>query len=373
MYYILISRNAFFDKEDKVRKEINELLKLVEDKEIQVVLVTRSKATYKDKIAEYLPEYSSKIKFGQRGELSRKFTKNNKNFMLIGAVNEDIRIAANNRILLINPLWIKNVEPNIDKYGFKLKNVKQIVQCIEILSLENQLFNDFKVDDKTRLIAVSNANKYYAVENEAQMIEEYKKTLKYGHDYYKYAVYFHYLTMIFRMSEFHDVDYWMAVPSSSGSNENNIYDIVKSTRYLLKNRASDELFVRHTPAKKSTFMDSNVRIKEGSKRHLETIHLNPKYKGKLKGKKICVIDDYVTYGASFECIRNLLVTEGVREIILVAIGSFQKPYYKEDYKIIGDIYKPKMEFRLNEKGQIIGTVNEKSSQIINRIYEIIKS
>jgi predicted amidophosphoribosyltransferase len=371
VFTLLISRNAFFDENNNVRKEIFTLMDLIKDRDIQVGLVTRSAALYKKIIYESFPQ-SDKIKYARRGDWSRKIVENNKNIMLIGAVNEDIYIAANNKILLINPTWI-DVEENIQKYGFKLKNFHQIIQCIDILGLETQLLYDFRVDEKTRLIAVSNANKYYAVKNEEEMIKKYMGTLKYGNDYYKYAVYFHYLTMIFGMEEFHDVDYWMAFPSSTGSNENNIYDIVKRTRYLLNNRRSGELFIRHTPAEKSTSMSRTKRLQEGCRRHLETIHLNPKYKGKLKGKKVCVIDDYTTNGASFESARNLLIHEEVREIILVAIGTFQKSYNKEDYKITGNVYEPGANFTLMGEKTIYGTENEKSSEIINKIYDIITS
>lgn len=372
MYFLLISRNVFFDKKDNIRKEIYELLSMIEDKEIEIVLVSRNKDMYKKIIEEKLPN-TNKIRYGQRGLLSKKFVKNPKNIMLVGAVDEDIRIAANNKILLVNPLWIDNVDSKIVKYGFDLKNFNQIIQCIDILNLDNEIFYDFPIDEKTRLIAVSNANKYFAVENEAEMIKKYKETLKYGNEHYKYAVYFHYLTMIIGMKEFDDVYYWMSVPSSTGSNENNIYDIVKQTRYLLKNSRSEELFIRHKPARKSTSMKSEDRIKEGCKRHFETIHLNPKYKGKLKGKKICVLDDYFTNGSSFECIRNLLINEEVSEIILVAIGTFRKPYHKEDYKINGNVYEAGFEYSFVNKRVIKGTPNEKSSEIINEIHNIIKS
>ncbi|MDG4656408.1 hypothetical protein P6P90_03595 [Ectobacillus antri] len=371
MHYLLISRNVFFDDKENIREEIIKFLDTIEHKDIQVVLVTREKQKYQSIIEDKLPNHD-KIKYGIRGRLSRKFVDNPKNMILIGAVDEDIRIAANNKILLINPLWIKNVEPKIEKYGFQLRSFSQLIQCIDILNLNNEIFYDFKIDNKTRLIAVSNANKYYAVENEIQMIDRYKKTLKYGNETYRYAVYFHYLTMIIGMEAFNNIDYWMSVPSSTGSNENNIYDIVKRTRYLLNNRRSEELFIRHKPAQKSTTMKSEDRIKEGCKRHLETIHLNPKYKGKLKGKRICILDDYFTYGASFESIRNLLIHEEVGEIILVAIGTFQKPYYKENFQITGDIYQPGFEYSLINKDIIYGTANERSSEIINKIYDIIK-
>jgi predicted amidophosphoribosyltransferase len=372
IFYLLISRTVFFDHNDKIRSEIPDFLKTIQNKEIQVVIVTRSSARYKKIVDEELSEYG--IKFGNRGKLSRKvFDGIYSNVMLIGAVDEDIRIAANNKILLINPLWITNIETNIEKYGFQLQHFNQIIQCIDILKLNCELFYDLRIDGKTRLIAVSNANKYYAVENEQEMISKYMRTLKYGNRDYRYAVYFHYLTMIYGMEEFSDVDLWMAVPSSTGSNNNNIYDIVKRTRYLLNNRKSQDVFIRHRPAQKSTYMDSYDRIRQGCKRHLDTIHLNPYYKGKLKGKKICILDDYTTYGPSFESVRNLLLKEGVSEIILVAIGTFQKEYYKEEYEITGDVFGPGYTYKLKEKIRIVGESNELATEMINNIYKIINS
>jgi predicted amidophosphoribosyltransferase len=370
-FYLMISRNVFFDKAENVREEIFDLLRLVKGREIQIVLVTRSRSKYERIMSEQLPEDHG-IRCGHRGELSRKFVDINKNFMLVGAVDEDIRIAANNKILFINPLWIRDVEPKVQQYGFQLNSFEQIIQCIDILSLENQLFYDFTVDEKTRLIALSNANKYYAVEKEMDMIHKYRSTLKYNNNDYKYAVYFHYLTMILGMKDFHDVDYWMSVPSSSGSNENNIYDIAKRTRYLLNNRRSDELFIRYTPCRKSTSMDKEERLRRGCTRHFDTIHLHPKYKGKLKGAKVCVLDDYVTNGTSFETIRNLLIHEGVREIILVAIGTFQNSYQKEEYELTGNLYEPLYDYNLNTKGFIRGRANEKAIEIINHIHDIVK-
>ncbi|WLD93359.1 hypothetical protein [Alkalihalobacillus sp. AL-G] len=368
MFNLLISRSVFFDVDYSIRPEMFDLVNLIKGKEIQIYIVSRTKEKYKEILVENNLE---NIKFGNRGKLSRKIIEDNKNFMFLGSVDQDIYIAANNKLLLINPTWI-DVEENIDKYGFKLNSVGQVVKCIDILRLETELFYDFSVNEKTRLIAVSNANKFFAVKNENEMIQRYMKTLKFGSNTYQYAVYFHYLTIITGMDEFKDVDYWMSVPSSSGKNDNFVYDLVKQTRYLLNNRRSQELFIRHTPAKKSTSIDKLERIRQGCTRHLDTIQLNPKYKGKLKNSKICVLDDYVTNGASFECVRNLLINEGVSEIILIAIGSFRSLYQKEDVTINGNVYKPGFQYSINSRELIRGKANEKSSEVVNEIYEIIK-
>ncbi|MED3983484.1 hypothetical protein P4646_05265 [Peribacillus simplex] len=68
-----------------------------------------------------------------------------------------------------------------------------------------------------------------------------------------------------------------------------------------------------------------------------------------------------------------MINEGVSEIILVAIGSFKKPYYIEDYTILGNVYEPGYTYQLERKRRIQGIVNEKSSEIINQIHNIIKS
>ena len=370
-FNILISRNVFFDQNDKIRNEIHELFDSIQGREIQLVLVTRNKLKYKKIIDESFSENHG-IKFGNRADLSRKFTSNNKGLLILGAVKEDIWIAANNQILLINPQWVSGVAEEIETYGFKLQNYLQVLECIDILNIETQLFYNFAIDENTRLIAVSNANKYYTVKKEEEMIHTYRGILKFGVENYKYAVYFHYLTMIIGTEYFKDVDYWMTVPSSDGTNKNNIYEIVKHTRYLLKNNKKDELFIRHTPAKKSTSMSRDERISIGCKRHLDTLILNPKYKGKLKGKKICVLDDYVTNGTSFESIRNMLKHEEVSEIILIAIGTFKQPYQKEDYKLTGDLYKPGFDYSFVGSDILRGTANDKSLEVIELIHDIIK-
>ncbi|WP_271398146.1 hypothetical protein [Salinicoccus roseus] len=371
MFYLLISRNAFFDNDNKIRSEIVDILSSIKGKDIQVVLVTRSIAKYKSLLNEQL-DNSSQVKYIHRRNISKSALKKNNNIMLIGAVDTDIRIAANNKILMINPSWIPNVEDNILKYGFELDSVDQLLKCIEIFNIEPELYSDFHIDSSTRLIAVSNANKFRKLfDNEENMIEIYKSTLKYNNDFYKYALYLHYLTVITGLYVFEDVDYWMSVPSSTGKNNNNVYDVVKQTRYLMKNQRKEEMFIRHTPAKKSTYMSPADRKRLGCSRHLETIHLNEKYKGKLKGKKICVIDDYVTNGSSFESIRNLLVKEEVKEVIFLAIGSFAQPYIKEEVDIFGDVFSSGYKFKSKHREYLQPEKNAKAQQVVNKIHEII--
>lgn len=372
--YILVSRNAFFNDDKEIRSEIIELYNKINREEIQIVFVSRTLAEYKGIIEQVFGK--DEILLGNRRSLSGKFIEGsskatNKDFVLIGAIDEDIRIGANNKIILFNPTWI-DVEEKIEKYGFEIGSISNLYQCINILNLEKGFMYDTKIDERTTLIALCDAREYYAVANEKEMLKRYKNVLKYNQVKYQYAVYFHYLCNLFNDERFSDVDYWMAVPSSSGKNANYIYEMVKNTRYILNNRKSEDLFIRHIEAPKSTYLTPEERIAQGCTRHLETIHLNPKYKKQLKGKKICIIDDYVNNGTSFDTLRNLLKELEVSEIILLAVGTFQKPYIREDYNIFGDVFNGEFSFEKTHSTTINHYPNYEAQRRIKDIYDIIR-
>lgn len=291
--------------------------------------------------------------------------------MLIGYVDYDIRISANNKILLVNPGWLDKVEAKILKYGFELRDIRQVLECIDILQLKTEVYYEVKIDSHSKLLAVSDAKTLHAVASEKEIKDIYQRTLKRNKQAFRHAIYFHYLTMVYGLEILHDVDYWMTFPSSTGENKNYIYDIVKKTRYLLNNRNSKDLLIRHTPTEKSAYMDKREKEIKGAKRHLQTIHLNPEYQGKLKDKKVVIMDDYTTTGNSFESARNLLLNQGVKEIIFLAIGSYQNEYKKEDFNIEGDVYSS--EFLAVKEGdsRIPGVKNLQATTVLNEIYSII--
>lgn len=373
--YILISRSVFLNKNSEVREEFIQLHHKLKHTGIKLMLITRNENISSCRAILKKTFGEGEVFIGKRLDFSKKFIEgnekiSNKDFIMVGSVEEDIRIVANNKIVLFNPTWLQ-VDEKIVKYGFRIESIDKLIRCIDILNLENQFMFDAEIDEKTTLIALCDAREYYAVSDELEMLKQYKGVLKFNKEPYQYAVYFHYVCNLLNDDRFRDVDYWMAVPSSSGSNNNYVYEMITNTRYLMNDRKKEDLFIRHKPAQKSTYMDKAERIYLGCTRHFDTIHLNPKYKGKLKGKKICIIDDYVTNGTSFETIRNLLENEGVKEIILLAIGSFKKPYIKENYRIEGNVYEKAFKYELLNRETIRVVANDYAREAIRNIYSII--
>ncbi|MFF7545725.1 hypothetical protein ACFZCU_19165 [Streptomyces canus] len=53
-----------------------------------------------------------------------------------------------------------------------------------------------------------------------------------------------------------------------------------------------------------------------------TVRVNPKYKGKLKGKTVIVFDDFTTEGKSIEWARTLLTSAKAAQVIALTIGKY---------------------------------------------------
>ncbi|MEU2762949.1 hypothetical protein [Streptomyces sp. NPDC007094] len=53
-----------------------------------------------------------------------------------------------------------------------------------------------------------------------------------------------------------------------------------------------------------------------------TVRINPKYRGKLKGKTVVVFDDFTTEGKSIEWARTLLTSANVDQVIALTIGKY---------------------------------------------------
>lgn len=372
-YIVLLSSGVCFEN-GIITDEFKDLYQLSLQNEISLAIISRNshKTMYTHKIIEaFGPD--NKISIVDRQICSRGNTlgDDDKNrILIVGAIKEDIWIAANNQILLVNPLWIDKVDTSILKYGFSISSPKQLVECISILKLDTQIYQRQKLSDVTEIISITRARNFRATLEQNAVINDYREYLKRGADKYRYAVFFHYLSMLFKSNEFRDIDYWTGAPSSTGATNNGIYEIVDYSRYLMKKREA-ALIVRHKPAEKSTEIRSNIRKTLDSSRHFSTMHVNPNFRNSIAGKKIVVLDDYVTNGHTFEATRLLLEAAGAAKIYLISIGTYENPYQLQEVNFNGDIFNPNYKFEIINKKDLHFFYNNEALDIIDEIYEII--
>ena len=143
--------------------------------------------------------------------------------------------------------------------------------------------------------------------------------------------------------EFKGIQDWSIFPSSGTDLNKDMWEFKERTIWLKDGRKSEPIFIRHTATYKS---HEHKSTRLPCDRYFDTIKLNDKYKGKLNGRVVCVLDDYLTNGTSFEIARNLLLKSGVTKIFFVSLVSYYKTrecnhYFRQDEDIKGDVYSSK--------------------------------
>lgn len=303
-----------------------------------------------------------------------------KTTIIIGSSDDDLHIAANNKLLLINPQWSYICEEKPLKYGFSLGTPYILIRMLKIIENQNKWYYELKLDEKSTVYALTSANNNIASETESVMIDRFRSLLKSGDRTFFEALFFHLISGIMKSDALRKITIWGIMPSSGITLNKDMLEIKERCRYLTNGRNQKPLLLRHTPVEKSRHTNPRDRLNIGAKKHLESIQINPEYRGKIVGKTVCILDDYVTNGCSFEAVRNLLMAAGAEKVYFVALGRFRKGalgvYQKEEYYIEGNIYGNNYlstrtsidsEFGRN------GNYNHEAREEVENIYEILKS
>ncbi|EAE7282567.1 hypothetical protein BJN22_14295 [Listeria monocytogenes] len=386
--HIILSSATIFDQDDSIYDGIVEMLKEFSKRKYDVLFVSHQwekHALFEHCIHE---ETGLEIKFRTRADI-REVLKNPENkaclktAIVVGSSDEDLYLAANFKLLLINPEWSYIKELKAIKYGFSLGVPEKVAKMIDIIKNQQSWFFELEIDSNCKLYALTSANNNSATGDEEEIINNFRKILKEGYKKNFEALFFHFIASVMKSDELREIDIWSIMPSSGTALNPDMLEIKERCRYLTgrrKDNFDNPLFIRHRPTRKSHLTRPEERLRTGAKKHLSTINLNPDYKRSLKGKVVCVIDDYITNGTSFEALRNILIKAGAKKVIFVAIGRFKKGefgvYQKEDYRIDGDVFTTDYSFKLSQIDQnfgVNGKYNSKAKEEVENIYNILYS
>ncbi|MDU5494069.1 MAG: phosphoribosyltransferase [Clostridium perfringens] len=299
-----------------------------------------------------------------------------KYFIVIGNTDQDLYLAANNKLLFITPIWCP-LEEKADKYGFKSTKLSGLEKLLKIVENQNSWFYRLDLDDKTTVLALTNANTFgrnNSVE-ETEIIENFKKVLKEGDKRYYNVLLCHFLAAISNNLEFKEIQDWAIYPSSGTTINEDMLSFKERARWLMGGKKKHDMFIRHT----STWQSKKANVLGENRlpcdRHFDTIVLGPKYKNRLKDRVVCVFDDYTTNGTSFEVARNMLLKEGVKKIFFVALGKYHRnrpeQYIMQNYNLKGDLTKPGFTYELISSEWKNGDFDNNAKQEIEELYNIL--
>lgn len=298
-------------------------------------------------------------------------------FILIGSSDEDLVLAANKRILIINPGWSVKQGVKPARYGITLQRPHQLFEAIRLIANQSNWYYQLHVGENTKVLALTSANTFNRDVNqtEKEILEGFESLLKSGDRSYFNTLYFHLISGVMKNQELRNVDIWGTFPSSSGELNEELEELKERCRYLTNKRMNEPLFIRHTHVNKSHHTPHETRLSHGCVKHFDSIILNPYYLKRVKGKAVCVIDDYITNGISFEAARNLLLEAGASKVILVALGRYKRGqhgiYQHEAYNLNGNITQQGYNYKLNSKEYLIGEYSNEARDEVRRIYQIL--
>lgn len=174
-------------------------------------------------------------------------------------------------------------------------------------------------------------------------IKLYSPHLPFGHSSENKPKYSFTSTAIAKDFTFKEVQDWAVAPSSSTNPPQIMGELKERVRYMMNGRKPEAIFIRHTETSKSRFDNRDERQRDDyCQKHFRSIRVNDAYRGKLKDRVVCVFDDYLTYGNTFEALRNLLVECKVKKIIFVSIGKFvywnESEYIQKYFSIRGNVH-----------------------------------
>lgn len=375
---VVLTRLTIFNEEYEMYEGIEELLCSLNREGHNIIVISHSSQSLEimKGIFEYTFEF--KVICSYRKAIRENVDKTNANdFILVGSSDEDLILAANKRILIINPGWSIKQDEKPARYGITLERPKQLFEAIRLIANQNRWYFKLEVDRYTTVLALTSANTMNrdVKTSEREVLDGFEGLLKAGDRRYFNTLYFHLISGVMKDSELRNVEIWGTFPTSSQSINEELEELKERCRFLTGRKMIQPLFIRHTAVAKSHQTPFVTRISQGCQKHFDSIILNPYYSNRIKGKIVCVLDDYLTNGISFESARNLLLKAGAQKVILLALGRYKRGvegvYQHEEYNLPENITKPGYRYERVSTRNLVGIYDNGARAEVNRIYEII--
>lgn len=347
--YIFLSKLFFFTQENQLIENNLKLADYLKKENIIVYIVAKYETN--EVLCELLPDdYVDIIKFVDRGKKTidaiKSISKEQSICCMIGVVNADAIFSFHCKIPLFNPESMSKrllSEDKIKKYGLPINSFKEVVACLKAYEIHQGnyfhiAFNQFSV------ISLNNANTYYRPEKEKEIKKIFETNLKGNNENRNRKILllllFHFINEVSTNPYFKDVKYWGTFPSSNPNNSNTSISFLKeSLRNIVGGgpKKGPEILIRKKEMQPKHNTESNQRRNNKCDKDFDTLIVNPSVVKNLKGKVVCIIDDYITSGYSAEAARHLLLKAGVKKLIFLSFGKFGMTYTHTSYEIKGNV------------------------------------
>jgi hypothetical protein len=300
-------------------------------------------------------------------EVKREFKVIDSEIIVLGAKIQDVAQAANSQLLLLSAKYAQRNNPSDrlykNDYGLPIIDANALKVFFQRFStVVNPWYYSLQVSKNTKVFALVNAQQFTQSADMGKLIEKFIQCLKKGRREYVEPFNNYFIVSIYKLfQEVKNIDFWGVYPTSSGIANSDLEYFMNKVRQSFNVDPQEPIFIRHKKSPKRQYLSGYERLMDGCNSQFESMHLNPFYKGKLNGKSVCIIDDFMTWGVSCETVRHLLERQGVAKIIFIAMGKFKMNYLKYSYEINGDLFSG-FKFKQIGRENLFGSFNDESSK-----------
>lgn len=384
--------------DEKRSKFIRKFKELSEESDNKIFFYSRKRELLIDFADEFHKAGYTNFQFKDRRTIE-DFAKSHKNknnyFVFVGGKNADFKLAVNTRSLYIVPTWLP-LEDRAQRYGVHVTTVKQLRKFIQTLNNQNVWYSKLKVDDITTCYSLMDARYgYYAeTDEEREMLLHFQELLKKGksRNYYQILLY-HFLAGMTNSTVFDDIELFGMIPSSSCRVNEDLYSFMDQIRCLKGiqpvrrkypegyTNSQKNLLLRHTSKQQAHVGRSmEERTNLGGDEEFATVCINPDYKNRINKLRdegrfnVCIFDDYMTHGNTFNSVRTLLESLGANKIVCVSLGLFRHPFQRRDYTITGDVFSPGYTYELETYQPLDNyEINSNAKKEVADLFDIFNS
>ncbi len=243
----------------------------------------------------------------------------------LGDSDQDMRSAANARVVYFHALWSTRWTWGlpIETPGLFSLLVRECFA--KKLYWYSRLDATDRDDRSVRVFAMLDGHS--PLRGDLLQFLKYNRNPKIGPIGSKRFVMAHLLASVYGDGLSAEPDLWSIYPGSSGGVNRIMGPYIETGAKLFKDRFFSDLLVRHTAALDSGRTRSSGGTGATFLNQINTVHVNPLYRSKIRGKCILLIDDFTTDGYSLECARNLLLEAGASDVVAAVIGRYKTRQY----------------------------------------------
>jgi hypothetical protein len=364
MKLVLISSDVVWDKSRNAPYDgIQAALKAILESGNAVFLVSsHSEPSWLSKNFPGIKFQACSIKMRRNGEIVQRLLKVNEpnglkrsDVVIFGASDTDFFMAVHSKTLLARCDWVpdKGERERIKYYGLPVNSPKGMPSLVSILRDNEPWYFQYQ-GHELGVYALTDAGTITELDAGALVLKErLKNCLKTGAPQNRKEFIAHLLSSLCATEAARSADWWGWYPSSKANNDDVevMREFCRLAQTTFGRKSHGPLFMRHKPAP-ARHLQKGART--DPRMQIETVHINPDYRGHLEGKTVAVLDDYITYGLSFGVAAAMLRKAGVSKILGIAMGKFGNCAEIYDIEVESDVFTPINAFKNNGYRDMIG-------------------